>query len=182
MKIQKDLQVVLNIRSKALKNKFWCLSVFWNGRLCPISAHDCQMAHSHISTVPCMDWSAGDPLTTSSGAQLSPLGKKIHVKEGEKTTSWYLSGEFALLSPSDCQTGATTMPETPQDLLQGTTFRASCARSKDALSLRFNLLNVQMQRWWCFQIFMRALSLHPFAEELCSSWQIGLESVNCFPE
>lgn len=100
MKIQNDLWVVLNILFKVLKNRFWCVLMFWTGKLSPISAHDCQMAHSHISTVPCMDWSAGDPLTPSSGTQLSPLGKKILVKKGGKKTSWHLPVEFALPSPS----------------------------------------------------------------------------------
>lgn len=84
MKIQKDLWVVLNMWFKLLKNRFQCLLMVWTGKLCPISAHDCQMAHSHISTVPCKDQSAGHLLTPSSGAQLSLLGKKILVKEVEK--------------------------------------------------------------------------------------------------
>lgn len=142
MKIQNDLWVVLNILFKVLKNRFWCVLMFWTGKLCPISAHDCQMAHRHISTVPCMDWSAGDPLTPSSGTQLSPLGKKILVKKGEKKLPgiflWSLHSQVL----PECQTGAMTMPENPQDLLEGTTIRASCARSKDALSLGFMLLNV----------------------------------------
>lgn len=84
MNTQKDLWVVLKIPSKLLKNRFSCLLMFWAGKLCPVFAYECQISHSHISTVPCTDEPAGDPLTPRSGAQLSPLGKKILIKEGKK--------------------------------------------------------------------------------------------------
>lgn len=146
MNTQKDLWVVLKIPSKLLKNRFSCLLMFWAGKLCPVFAHECQMSHSHISTVPCTDEPAGDPLTPRSGAQLSPLGKKILIKEGKKTQqtipSWYLSVEFALPSRSwvpDWSYGHAWKPTGP---VAGDHHESISARSKHALSLRFMLLNV----------------------------------------
>jgi len=54
MEIQNDFQVGLYMQSKVLKHRLWCQFCGLRMSLL-ISVHDCQMTHSHKTTVSWMN-------------------------------------------------------------------------------------------------------------------------------